>query len=111
MAAHVEAASEYTGLDADEAKEGVEPLQTKAALRAAVAVKLHNPAAEEGDEPFQRADGILQIRKVDFEFLESDKVLVNVRPLLTPLPKTALCRSVLCASYQHRGLCDCRPPR
>jgi hypothetical protein len=78
--------------------EGVEPLQTKAALRAAVAVKLHNPAAEEADEPFHRADGILQIRKVDFEFLESDRVLVHVRPLLTPLPKTALCRSVLCAS-------------
>jgi hypothetical protein len=49
MAALVEAASEYTGLDADEAKEGVQRLQTKAALRAAVAVKLNNPAAEEGE--------------------------------------------------------------
>ena len=87
MAALVQAASDNAGLCAEEAKEGVEPLQSKAALKAAVFVKLNNPAAEEGDVPFRRTDGILQADKVDFELLEGPKVLVHVRPLLTPLPK------------------------
>ncbi len=97
MAALVQAASDYTGKDANEAAEGVEPLQTKEAMKAAVVVKLNNPAAEDGDVPVLRADGILQASTIDFELLEGLDVLVHVRPLLTPLPKTALCRSVLCA--------------
>jgi hypothetical protein len=97
MAALVQAASKYTGSNAEEAAEGVEPLQTKEAMKAAAFVKLNNPAAEDGDVPDLRADGILQASTIDFELLEGRDVLVHVRPLLTPLPKTALCRSVLCA--------------
>ncbi len=106
LAALVEAASKYTGLDSKEAAEGVQDLPSRAALKAAVAVKLNNPAAEEGEEPFLRADGLFQARKINYELLEGANVLVHVR-----LPKTGLCSSVLCASYHHRGLCDCRPPR
>ncbi len=99
MAALVEAASKYTGSNAEEAAEGVEALPSKAALKAAVFVKLNNPAAEDGDEqPFLRPDGIFEAPNIDFDLLEGPNVLVHVRPLLTPLPKTALCRSVLCAS-------------
>jgi hypothetical protein len=97
LAALVEAASKYTGSDSKEAAEGVQALPSRAALKATVAVKLHNQAAEEGDQPFLRRDGIFQASTIDFELLEGPHVFVHVRPLLTPLPKTGLCRSVLCA--------------
>ncbi len=86
LAALVEAASKYTGLDSKEAAEGVQALPSRAALKAAVAVKLHNQAAKEGDQPFLRPDGIFQADTIDFELLEGPHVFVHVRPLLTPLP-------------------------